>query len=180
MGAIASQITSIAIGYSTVYSGAHQRKHQSSASLAFVRGIHRWSVNSPRKWPVMRKMFQFDDVIMTFLIIVNGAVEAFANIFPKQGTILGSPRRIRRKPNKTTQQLKCWIYASNEFLHINLVSSEWWSWSTRKHTLSTWSYVLGIFEQKLKAWEHMLHHRIYSYRKCQDYVYIKWDYWCTV
>ena len=43
---------------------ADQRKHQSSASLAFVRGIHRGPVNSPRKWPVTRKMFPFDDAIM--------------------------------------------------------------------------------------------------------------------
>ena len=64
MGAIASQITSLTIVYSTVYSGADQRKHQSSVSLAFVRGIHRSPVNSPHKWPVTRKMFQFDDVIM--------------------------------------------------------------------------------------------------------------------
>ena len=41
MGAMASQITSLTIVYSTVYSGADQSKHQSSASLAFVRGIHR-------------------------------------------------------------------------------------------------------------------------------------------
>ena len=47
-----------------VYSGADQNKHQSFASLAFVRGIHRWPVNSPRKWPVTREMFPFDDVIM--------------------------------------------------------------------------------------------------------------------
>ena len=40
MGAIASQITSLTIVYSTVYWDADQRKHQSSASLAFVRGIH--------------------------------------------------------------------------------------------------------------------------------------------
>ena len=32
--------------YRKTYSGADQRKHQSSASLAFVRGIHRWPVNS--------------------------------------------------------------------------------------------------------------------------------------
>ena len=44
MGAIASQITSLTIVYSTVYSGADQRKHESSASLAFVRGIHRGPV----------------------------------------------------------------------------------------------------------------------------------------
>ena len=64
MDAIASQITSLAIVYSIVYSDADQRKHQSSASLAFVRGIHRGPVNSPHKWPVTRKMFPFDDVIM--------------------------------------------------------------------------------------------------------------------
>ena len=43
---------------------ADQRKHQSSASLAFVWGIHRGPVNSPHKWPVTRKMFPFDGVIM--------------------------------------------------------------------------------------------------------------------
>ena len=64
MGAIASQITSLTIVYSTVYWGSDQSKHQSSASLAFVRGIHRGPVNSPHKWPVTRKMFPFDDVIM--------------------------------------------------------------------------------------------------------------------
>ena len=63
-GAIASQITSPAIVYSTLYSGTHQRKHQSSASLAVVWGIHQWPVNSPHKGPVTQKMFPFDDVIM--------------------------------------------------------------------------------------------------------------------
>ena len=64
MSAIASQITSLTIVYSIVYSDADQRKHQSSASLAFVRGIHRGPVNSPHKWPVTRKTFPSDDVIM--------------------------------------------------------------------------------------------------------------------
>ena len=66
MGTIASQITSLTIVYLTVNSGIDQRKHQSSASLAFVWGIHRGPVNSPHKWPVTRKMFPFDDVIMNF------------------------------------------------------------------------------------------------------------------
>ena len=65
MGTIVSQITSLTIVYSTVYSDADQRKHLSTASLAFVWGIHRGPVNSPHKWPVTRKMFPFDDVIMT-------------------------------------------------------------------------------------------------------------------
>ena len=64
MTTIASQITSLTIIYSIVYSDADQRKHQSSASLAFVRVIHRGPVNSPHKRPVMRKIFPFDDVIM--------------------------------------------------------------------------------------------------------------------
>ena len=64
MGTLASQITSLTIVYSTVYSDADQRKHRSSASLAFLRGIHRGPVNSPQKWPVTRKMFPFDDVII--------------------------------------------------------------------------------------------------------------------
>ena len=64
MTMLASQITSLAVVYSIVYSGVNQRKHQSSASLAFVREIHRGPVNFPHKWPVTRKMFPFDDVIM--------------------------------------------------------------------------------------------------------------------
>ena len=71
MGAIASQITSLTIIYSTVYSDADQRKRQSSAPLAFVRGNHRWPVNSPHKWPVARKMFQFDDKIIYLFISPN-------------------------------------------------------------------------------------------------------------
>ena len=61
MSMMASQITSLTIVYSTIYSGTDQRKHQSSASLAFVRGIHQWPMNSQHKGPVMQKMFPFDD-----------------------------------------------------------------------------------------------------------------------
>ena len=64
MTMLASQITSLTVVYSIVYSDVNQRKHQSSASLAFVREIHRGPVNFPHKWPVTRKMFPFDDVIM--------------------------------------------------------------------------------------------------------------------
>ena len=63
MGTVASQITSLTSVYSTVYSGTDRRKHQSSASLACVWGNS--PVNSPHKWPVTRKMFPFDDVIMS-------------------------------------------------------------------------------------------------------------------
>ena len=50
--------------FATVCPGADQITHQSSASLAFVRGIHWWPVDSSHKLPIRRKMFPFGDVIM--------------------------------------------------------------------------------------------------------------------
>ena len=67
MSVIASQITSLTIVYSTVYSGADQTKHQSFAPLAFAREIQRKPVNSSDKGPVTPKMFPFDDVIAKIL-----------------------------------------------------------------------------------------------------------------
>ena len=64
MSTMASLITGLWVVYWTICSCTDQSKHQSSASLAFVRGIHRWPVNSPHNGPVTRKMFPFDDVIM--------------------------------------------------------------------------------------------------------------------
>ena len=52
-------------------SGADQSQHQRSASLAFKWGIHRGPVNSPYKWPVTRKMFPFDDVIMVMVKLTH-------------------------------------------------------------------------------------------------------------
>ena len=72
MSTMVSQITSLTSVYPTIYSDADQRKHQSSASLAFVWRIHRGPVNYPHKGPVTRKMFPFDDVIMA---IQNGELE---------------------------------------------------------------------------------------------------------
>ena len=77
MGAMTSQITSLTIVYSTVYSGPDQRKHQSSASLAFARGIRRWPVNSPHKWPVTQKMFHHESIMIFNKLITN-----FGNGFP--------------------------------------------------------------------------------------------------
>ena len=69
MFAMVYLITGVSIVFSTVCSGAHQRNHQSSASLAFVRGIQRWPVNPPHKGPVTRKMFPF--VIMASFGLVS-------------------------------------------------------------------------------------------------------------
>ena len=72
MSAMASQITSLTTVYRAVYSGTDQRKHQSSTSLALVRGIHQWLVNSPQKGPVTRKMFPYDDVIIMHRFVWPG------------------------------------------------------------------------------------------------------------
>ena len=87
MGAIASLITSLTIVYSTVYSDADQRKHQRSASLAFVWGIHRGPVNSPHRWPVTRKMFPFDDVIMKCQNVVARLKTIFIRIYPIESCV---------------------------------------------------------------------------------------------
>ena len=93
MSAMESQITSLTIVYSTVYSGANQRKHQSSASLAFVRGIHRWPVNSPHKGLVTRKMCAFDDVIMKSRLVgeiwlIESYVAAMLRITPATAIVV--------------------------------------------------------------------------------------------
>ena len=76
MGTMASQTTRLTIVYSTVYSGVDQRKHQSSASLSFVRGIHRWPVNSQTKGQLRGKCFQLMtssciSVILSWFILLN-------------------------------------------------------------------------------------------------------------
>ena len=73
-----AQITSLNIVYSTVYSDADQRKHQISASLAFVWGIHR---GPPHKWPVTRKMFPFDDVIISWHEVSIGTVNGVVPVW---------------------------------------------------------------------------------------------------
>ena len=67
MSAMASQITGVSIVYSIVCSSTNQGKHQRSSSLAFVRGIHRWPVNSPHKGPV--KVFL---IVMSLSLVIHG------------------------------------------------------------------------------------------------------------
>ena len=95
MSTIASHITSVSIVYLIVCSDPDQGKHQSSASLAFVRGMHQWPVNSRHKRPVTRKMCPFGDVIMAFLeasasggcsvccIIVNNSLQHIVSLHLK-------------------------------------------------------------------------------------------------
>ena len=71
-GTMASQITGVSVAYSIDCPCAAQRKHQSSLSLAFVRGINRWPVNSLHKGPVTR--FPFDDAIVEICMYFGGCV----------------------------------------------------------------------------------------------------------
>ena len=68
MGSIASQITSLTIVYSAVYSGVDERKHQSCASLAFVWGIHR---EFPAQMASYAENVPFDDVNMQSCRVVQ-------------------------------------------------------------------------------------------------------------
>ena len=127
MGAIASHFTSLTIVYSTVYSGTDRRKHQSSTSLAFVRGIHQWRVNSPHKGPVTRKMFPFDDVIMKMpCIFTDGFVQGViwdlytgicndANFAVTGGT--------RGHANRFTHTFKGYITGTGTY---KLMKQSWW------------------------------------------------------
>ena len=68
------------------------RKHQRSASLAFVRGIHGWPGNSPRKRPVMRKMFPFDDVIMRMVFLLKQGLSEAVAIYLYQMSMTSEPQ----------------------------------------------------------------------------------------
>ena len=112
MGRVASQITSLTIVYTIVYSDADHSKHQNSVSLVFVLRIHRGPVNSPHKWPVTRKMLPFDDVIMNpsdRRYVLSPVNLAYArSIFQK-----------RFNANFTWKQ--CWF--------VSLIfSTGWWDW----------------------------------------------------
>ena len=133
---MASQISGVSIIYSTIYSGADQRKHQSSASLAFVRGIHRWPVNSPHKGPVTWNMFPFDDVIVSTILAVS------THNSPSDSWKYGSNRReIRTSKHRLLQWLKlttedC-IYQYVD-IHINtLIYAKYirlcWAFARLKH-----------------------------------------------
>ena len=97
MGVMASQMTSLTIVDSTVYSGTDQRNHQRSASLAFVRGIHRSPVNSPHKWSATWKMLPFDDVIIWWRL------ELMATVL-----VMVVPKGLIHKPKTTLFQVMAW------------------------------------------------------------------------
>ena len=116
MNTMASQIISLTIVYSTVYSGKDQRKYQSSASLAFVWGIHRGPVTSPHKRPGTQEMSPFDDVIM-----LRGKCHKRTTIAKKQA--YGSNIRVCTMVSWTSGELQLKI---TNLINFNFM--KFWKW----------------------------------------------------
>ena len=133
MGVVASQITSLMSVYSTVYSGTNQRKHQSSASLAFVRGIHPWPVNSPHKYTGTPKMLPFDDVIMN-----SHPVDMSVQICPKYTAFILSPHvtHMQRVCTWFTLFIAVWLFLQYYFNTIQLLSNLWYEGHTESQNLN--------------------------------------------
>ena len=123
MDAMASQITSASIVYSAVCSGADQRKW--SASLASVREIHRWPVNSPHKGSVTRIMFPFDDIIMFKIQLGYIGIGYILYACGKRCT------KVRECfPNHLTHQFKVQV-----IIFINWgIAVSFWVYSSRENT----------------------------------------------
>ena len=140
MSAIASQITSLTSVYSTVYSAADQRKHESSASLAFVRGIHRRPVNSPHKWPVTRKMFPFDDVIMfllTFICLAKSILFFCSSLHLElrqsiTSVTVSSRAEFHRSRRPTMHSVPASLTSSSRYADVTMISL----WRLNTDTLS--------------------------------------------
>ena len=136
MSAKMSQITSVSIVYSTVYSNADQRKRKSTASLAFVRGIHRGTVNSPHKGTVTRKMFPFDDIIMNCL----SGPKALARL-PCANEVI-SMIRITSISTKPLQSAKC-VHTLDESQFITHVTRYWIQDDIDKWRIPIWLSTQG-------------------------------------
>ena len=151
MSTMAYQITGVSIVYSIVGSGVDQRKHQSYASLAFERGIHRWPVNSPHKKPVTRKMFSFDDVIMDCIAMYLQAKPIFHHNLrtqiikknSKRGHFQAAPC-LTKHVFKKKKKKKNWQYASWGVTCIII-------WRLRGHMKPGYTFVCSQLHCRLRV-----------------------------
>ena len=138
MGTVASQITSLMIVYPTLYSDEDQRKHQSSTSLAFVRGIHRGPVNSLHKWPVTRKMFPFHDIIMhhgsdntpTIPCLITDSIHHIDGLVQDCGISIANAQEILQPCTKPTK--------SNDYVIETQLQSQRWQCVRWLHEFLFW------------------------------------------
>ena len=157
MGAMASQISSLTIVYSTIYSGADQRKHQSSASLAFVRGIHRGPLNSPHKWPVTRKVFPFASTR-------HKGHESFQLLLP-----LDIERRFICIPRLVNTSIILWFF-SNWCMYIDSLKCFDTSYNVTKRPYVSFSQM--TFKRNLNACEISHCHIQISPKPFEDTLYV--------
>ena len=138
MSTMASQITSITTLYSIIYWSVHQRKHQSSASLTFMRGIHRGPVNSPHKGPVTRKMFPFDEVIMMMLWSIQKLHQTWYSSQPYRNECVGSfqCKSYDQSYSMTGIMLP---YFTNTFMHCSMRHHSL-IWIDFKYGMIKWSH----------------------------------------
>ena len=115
ISAMASQITGVTIVYTTACSGTDQRKHQSSASLTFVRGIHQWTVNSPHKGPVTRNMIRFDDAIIVYVF-----PEEVSSSEDMPGSTAFSLHTAADTSTSDKQWLHRWLFAKSVCMHFRV------------------------------------------------------------
>ena len=145
MGTIASQITSLTMVFSTVYLDTDRRKHQCSASLAIVRGIHWRPVISPHKWPVTRKMLPLDDIIM------NCRSFPIIKLYALYLTI--HDEWIRGKTCNSTPISRSWKWRIIRYLTIYLATETHltpWSWQT-KWIFCRRQIKMHVFDTKLSC-----------------------------
>ena len=171
MSAMASKITSLTIVYSSVYSGADQRKHQSSASLAFVRGIQRWPVNSPHKGSVTRKcfhlsiMYHHTDVVtgsgIAFLLLHQTPVTSsvrwrYGLVERTSGSlwerpVYGQPRPILRATARCTKLMLC--LANHRAGYFSNLACDWlsivWAYSEQETENGPWSVPISFMVASL-------------------------------
>ena len=120
--------------------GRRSRKHQSSASLAFVREIHRRPVNFPRKCPVTRKMFLFDDVIKDFIWLIQHAGRIQISKASQHGTDgpSNNSHRNKWKPIKVNQcfTVPCHIVENMALVKFDYTPTSFFNFKLRVDILS--------------------------------------------
>ena len=154
---MASQITGVSTVYSTAVLDADQRKHQNSASLAFVWGIHQWPGISPHKGPVSRNKFPLDDVIMFPLqnrldryIVINtidkSSLTGVIMIQISDGWIGHKPRQVSSNPLTHWGWVK-WPPFSNTFSWTKM-----YEFQIRFHWSLFLRVKLTIFQHWFRQW----------------------------
>ena len=155
MSALVSQITSLTIACSTVYSVADQRKHQSSASLAFVRGIHRWPVNSPHKGPVTRKMLPFDDVTMVMEELIIFMLDIFCGNILGDAAVNLRPGRFCEKKHWNRSEMVEVLHTTfpNTFSRFDSSYTEvYYQWSNLQYVIIDSDNVLAPHRRQVITW----------------------------